>query len=104
MVYFFLASISYLHTILLTKKEGEVSNSDYKIIIIQMVSLPTIASISTSFIPAESFLRATFITSVFMGMVGYIRNFLENSITKRLVIQYFLIFIFFLIVLILFKN
>jgi len=104
MIYFFLASLSYLHTILLTKKEGEVSRSEYRILALQMLILPTLASVSTSFISAESFLRATFITSVFMGMVGYTRNYLENSITKRLVIQYFLIFLFFLVVLVLFKN
>jgi hypothetical protein len=39
-----------------------------------------------------------------MGMVGYTRNFIENSITKRLVFQYSLIVLFFLAALILFRN
>jgi len=69
-----------------------------------MAFLPVVRSLATSFLPAESFLRATFITSIFMGMVGYTRNYLENSITKRIVVQYSLIVLFFLVVLILFKN
>ena len=104
LLYFLLASLSYLHTLLLTKKEEDYKKEEVWLLISQMTFMPLAGSLAISFIPAESFLRATFITSIFMGMVGYIRNYLENSITKRLVIQYSLIFLFFLFALILFKN
>jgi len=103
-IYFILASISYLHTFLLTKKAEEVSNLEKWVLTAQMTFFPVVGSLASAFIPAESFLRATLITSLFMGMVGYTRNYLENSIAKRIVIQYFLIFLFFLAVLILFIN
>lgn len=104
LIYFLLASISYLHTFLLTKKDEEVGGREFWLLTAQMSFFPVAVSLATAFIPAESFLRATLITSLFMGMVGYTRNYLENSITKRIIIQYFLIFLFFLAVLILFKN
>lgn len=104
LIYFLMASYSYLHTLLLTKKEEEIKRSEIAALIIQMTFMPFVGSLAISFIPTESFLRATFITSIFMGMVGYVRNYLENSITKRLVIQYSLIFLFFLLAVILFKN
>lgn len=104
LIYFVLASYSYLHTILLSRKEEEIERREFVILILQMGILPFLASLAVSFIPTESFLRGTFITSVYMGIVGYIRNYLENSITKKLIIQYSAIIIFFLIALILFKN
>jgi hypothetical protein len=104
LVYFVCASLSYLHTFLLTKKGEEVSKGEQIVLLLQMSFMPLAGSLATSFIPAETFLRATFITSLFMGMVGYTRNFLDNALTKRLIIQYSLIILFFLIVLILFKN
>lgn len=102
--YFYLASKSYLHSLLLSRRGEEVNKDEIRLVTIQMTFFPFVASLATSFISAESFLRATFITSIFMGMVGYARNYLENSITKRTVIQYSLIFLFFLLVLIIFKN
>jgi hypothetical protein len=103
-IYFVLASISYLHTLLLTKKEENLNSNELRLLIIQMMFFPVVGSLATSFVSSESFLRATFITSIFMGMVGYTRNFIENSITKRLVFQYSLIVLFFLAALILFRN
>jgi hypothetical protein len=102
--YFLLASYSYLHTLLLNNKEARVDDRELFVLVIQMGSLPFIASLYTSFMPAESFLRATFITSVYMGVVGYIRNYLENSITKKLIVQYSAIIIFFLLALVLLKE
>lgn len=104
LLYYFLASLSYLHTLLLTQKNEKIERKEIWVLISQMAFLPVVGSLATSFLPAESFLRATFITSIFMGMVGYTRNYLENSITKRIVVQYSLIVLFFLVVLILFKN
>ena len=101
--YFSLASLIYLHTLLLSKKGETVSKFEQLTIIFQMVYLPLIAAISTSFIPGESFLRATFITSVYMGVVGYTRNYIENSITRQIVVQYAFICLFFLIVLLAFN-
>lgn len=102
--YFLVASQIYLHTLLLSKKgEESIDSKQIVILIIQMAYLPFIASVATSFTPAESFLRATFITSVYMGLVGYTRSYIENSITKSLIIQYSLISIFFLAVMFVFK-
>lgn len=103
-IYFLLASYSYLHTILLSRREENINSKEITVLIFQMGLLPFLASLAISFIPTESFLRGTFITSVYMGIVGYTRNYLENSITKKLIIQYSSIVIFFLIALILFKN
>jgi hypothetical protein len=102
-LYFISASIIYIHTLLLSRKNEAITNREVGLIVIQMVYLPFLASISTSFIPAESFLRATFVTSTFMGMVGYSRNYIENSITRNLVVQYSLISLFFLVVLFIFN-
>jgi hypothetical protein len=104
LVYFGLASLSYIQTFLLIKHDEEVSKSEKSLLIIQMTFFPVVGSLSTAFIPSESFLRATLVTSIFMGMVSYTRNYLENSISKKMIIQYSLIFIFFLIALIIFKN
>lgn len=102
--YFLLASQIYLHTLLLSKKGEEVvEGRELRLVLFQMAYLPFIASIATSFMPAESFLRATFITSVYMGLVGYSRSYIENSITKNLIVQYSLICMFFLAVMFVFK-
>jgi len=101
-VYFICSSLIYIHTFLLSRKNEKVSKGEVTLIIAQMVYLPVIAALSTSFISAESFLRATFITSVYMGMVGYARNYLENALTRKLVLQYAAICLFFIIVLLTF--
>jgi len=103
-LFLLISSFSYLHNILLTKEKGEVSRREYLLIAIQMAFIPTLSSIATSFISTESFLRATLITSAYMGMVGYIRNYFENSITKKLVLQYSLIFVFFIAVVLFYRN
>lgn len=104
LIYFILASFLYLHTLLLSRKQEEIGKKELNTLIIQMGWIPFLASLAVSFIPAESFLRATFVTSVYMGMVGYIRNYIENSITKKIIVQYSLIALFFLVALILFRN
>ena len=101
-IYFFLASILYIHTLMLFYKKEKLSRGEFLIICLQMAFLPTIASLATSFISAESFLRATFITSVFMGMVGYARGYIENTINNLLIFQYSLIILIFLAILFLF--
>jgi len=101
-LYLFISSYVYLHTYLISK-EGKVSLKEYVLLLFEMIYLPVIASIATSFISAESFFRATFITSVYMSMVSYARNYIDNSLNKRLIIQYIVISAFFLLVLIAFK-
>lgn len=100
--YLFISSYVYLHTYLISKKDL-ASNREYILLLFEIVFLPFIASIATSFISAESFFRATFITSVYMSMVSYARNYIDNSLSKRLIIQYVVISSFFLLVLIAFK-
>lgn len=101
-LYLFISSYVYLHSYLISKKDV-VTFREYIILLLEMVYLPVLASIATSFISAESFFRATFITSVYMSMVSYARNYIDNSLTKRLIIQYITISGFFLLVLIAFK-
>ncbi len=101
-IYLLTSSYVYLHSYLISKRDS-VSNREYILLIFQMVYLPVIASVATSFISAESFFRATFITSVYMSMVSYARNYVDNSLNKKLIIQYVVISSFFLLVLIAFK-
>lgn len=59
-----------------------------------------ISSITMSFIPAESFLRALFTAAVLMFGLTYITAYLKNEISKKLILQYaFIILIFLLIIL-----
>lgn len=101
-LYLLISSYVYLHSYLISKTNA-VTYREYLILIIEMVYLPVLASIATSFISSESFFRATFITSVYMSMVSYARNYIDNSLSKRLIIQYLIISGFFLLVLIAFK-
>lgn len=101
-LYLFVSSYVYLHTFLISKRD-QVANREYLLLILQSVYFPVVASIVTSFTSAESFFRATFITSVYMGMISYIRNYLDNSLNRKQIIQYIVICIFFLLVLIIFK-
>ena len=101
-VYLFLSSYVYLHTYLISKTD-QVSTKEYILLLVEMTYLPLVASIATSFIPAESFFRATFVTSVYMAMVSYARNYIDNSLNKKLLVQYLVICTFFLLVLIVFK-
>ena len=57
-------------------------------------------SISTSFFPSESFLRALLVSSVLMSALGYLQAHYKNVITKKLIMEYVLItFVFLLFVL-----
>jgi len=102
-IYFFFSSILYLHTILLFHKGERYEKREFLILAFQMSLVPFIGSLFTSFTSAESFLRATFITSLFMSMVGYIRGYIENTINNFLILQYSVISLIFLILLFLFN-
>lgn len=62
----------------------------------------TIASIMTSFIPTESFLRALFEASVLMFSLVYLSGHLKNEISKKLMLQYGVYIIIFTILLLTF--
>lgn len=56
-------------------------------------------SISTSFFPSESFLRALLVSSVLMSALGYLQAHYKNAITKKTVVEYAIItFVFILFV------
>lgn len=101
-IYLLISSYVYLHTYLISKP-GQVSSKEFILLLIEMVYLPFVASVAISFVLAESFFRATFITCVFMAMVSYARNYVDNSLNKKLLVQYLVICTFFLLVLIVFK-
>lgn len=61
-----------------------------------------IFGVSFSFVPTESFLRALFVSSVLMFFLSYFQNHFKNSITKKIVTEYLLICLFFLVLLIVF--
>jgi hypothetical protein len=49
-----------------------------------------------SFLPTKSFLRALFVSSVLMGVLGYMQSNIRNDITRKAVIEYCIISITFL--------
>lgn len=53
-------------------------------------------SISTSFFPAESFLRSLLVSSVLMSSLGYLLAHYKNAVTKRLIAEYYFITAIFL--------
>ena len=60
------------------------------------------SGVAVSFIPTESFLRAIFVSSVMMSVLGYIQNHYKNAVTTRLIYEYILISFVFLIILLIF--
>jgi hypothetical protein len=62
-----------------------------------------IFGLMVSFFPAESFLRALFVASVLMSGLSYLQSHLKNSVTKKSVIESFIITAIFFILLIVFK-
>ena len=95
--YFIVSTHVYLHTLLISKKEEKITNREYLSLIFSVSYIPTILSMALSLFEAETFLRATLITSAYMGMIAYLRNYIENSMNKKLLWQYSAISIFFLI-------
>jgi hypothetical protein len=63
-----------------------------------------VSAISVSFIPSESFLKALFVASVLMFGLNFVFGYLKNNLTKRSVIQYFLITFVFFIILAIFRG
>ncbi len=62
------------------------------------------ASMSVSFVPTESFLRALFVSSVLMFCLNYVYGYIKNHITKRLITEYLLITFVFFALMFIFKN
>lgn len=65
--------------------------------------LVLVASISVSFLPVESFLRALFTASVLMFGLNYTQSHLKNDITDKFLYQSLFISFIFFIILILFR-
>ncbi len=63
----------------------------------------TVASISVSFIPTETFLRAMYVASILIFGISYFEAHLKNSITKKLINEHIAISLLFLILLFVFK-
>lgn len=60
-------------------------------------------SIATSFMPAQSFLRGIVGAAGLMFGLFYVSSFLRNNINKKLLLEYFLIILGFIILMILFQ-
>ena len=60
--------------------------------------------LSISFLPTESFLRALLLSSVLMFSLGYIQAHYKNVVTKKLIFEYSLISILFLIFVLIFNQ
>ncbi len=63
----------------------------------------SLAGISVSFFPTETFLRAIFISSVLMFGVSYVEAHLKNVVNKRLITEHLIISVLFLILLFFFN-
>jgi hypothetical protein len=61
-------------------------------------------SISTSFLPTESFLRALLMSSVLMFILGYMLAHHKNAVTRKLMVEYSLISILFLGLVLIFNQ
>jgi hypothetical protein len=61
------------------------------------------ASLSVSFIPTETFLRALYVSSILIFGISYIEAHLRNVITKKLMSEHIALSIIFLILLFIFK-
>lgn len=59
--------------------------------------------ISVSFLPTKSFLRSLCISSVLMGVLGYLQGNLRNDITQKVVREYSMISLVFLLLTLLFR-
>lgn len=60
--------------------------------------------LSISFLPTESFLRALLLSSMLMFSLGYIQAHYKNTVTKKLLLEYSLISILFLIFVLVFNQ
>ncbi len=61
-----------------------------------------IFGVGFSFVPTESFLRALFVASILMFGLSYLQNHFKNTITKKIVSEYIIISIIFLVLLVVF--
>lgn len=61
-------------------------------------------SISVSFFPTESFLRALFISSVQIFGISYLEGHIKNTINKKMLTEHLAISIIFLVLLLIFKG
>lgn len=59
--------------------------------------------IGVSFIPAEPFLKALLTSTIAMFTIGYVSGYLKNEISKKYIVQYSFIIIFFLLLTIIFR-
>jgi hypothetical protein len=59
--------------------------------------------IATSFVPTESFLRALLLSSVLMSSLGYLQAHYKNVVTKKLVFEYAVILLIFLLFVLIFN-
>ncbi|MCA9307950.1 hypothetical protein KC980_00390 [candidate division WWE3 bacterium] len=62
------------------------------------------AGLAVAFLPTESFLRGVFVAAVLMAGYGYMESHYKNSITRKLVVQYSLIVLLFLVILLISQN
>jgi len=85
-------------------KEAKEAGVGEKIYLILLVAfLTSVCSITTSFVPSESFLRALLVSSVLMFGLTYITAHLKNDISQKIMFQFASIISLFLILLLLFK-
>jgi hypothetical protein len=62
------------------------------------------SSMSTAFFPSEAFLRSLFLATVLMFGLSYVGAHLKNAVSKRFIIEYFLISSLFLTLMLLFTT
>lgn len=69
----------------------QVEIGELVFIVVYSVFLTIVAGVAVSILPSESFLRALFVSSVFMFSVNYLQGHIKNSINLSILTEYFLL-------------
>jgi len=99
----FLFSIYLVRVLMYDKETKKVGGVEYILFSLIISFMVFSGGISASFIPTESFLRALFTSTVMMLGLSYLYSHLKNSVTKKMLVQYFLISVLFFLLLFIFK-
>ena len=99
---FFLFS-HHLWALQLDREVKQLRIGEKWMLIIFMTFLGFIYSITVSFIPTESFLRALFVSTFLIFGVNYLQGHLKNTLTFKLIAEYFILSIIFFLIILIYK-
>jgi len=99
---FFLFS-HHLWALQLDREVKQIGIGEKWLLILFMTFLGFICSITVSFVPTESFLRALFVATFLIFGVNYVQGHLKNTLTFKFVAEYFVLSIIFFLILLIYK-